>query len=61
MQYGSYTPQRHLLSSLVGFYMHDDMIKILELFLKLGPIFNTQGLAYTRIITERIITRIKVE
>jgi hypothetical protein len=32
---------RHLASSLVDSYMHDAMIKILELFIKLQNIFNT--------------------
>jgi hypothetical protein len=39
MQYVSQTSQGHLLSSLVGFYKHDDMIKILELFIKLRTKF----------------------
>jgi hypothetical protein len=41
MQYVSETPQWHLVSLLVDYYMHDAMIKILELFIKLIYFYHT--------------------
>jgi hypothetical protein len=36
------TPQGHLTCSLIVNYMHDDMIKVLELIYKTQNINNTQ-------------------